>query len=255
VKRVLFWLASPLLLLLVLLVAGAILYFSGVLVGGWWPVNRAWQPAVAEPRITIFLRTNGVHTDFVFPLDDMLGNQVIAWRAAFPGRDFGTPKKPPKYELPLALDAKLDPSANPLASHIAIGWGDRGFYLDTPEWADLNARTALRALSGTGRSAMHAEYLSGTRDDASFKRIVVSQAEYRKLVDYIEREFARAPATGARRVIPRAGYTVHDAFYEANTPFNLFLTCNEWVRRGLAQAGIRTAAWSPFHQPIYRQLP
>jgi hypothetical protein len=31
----------------------------------------------------------------------------------------------------------------------------------------------------------------------------------------------------------------------------MVLTSNEWVRRGLAQAGVRTARWAPFDRALF----
>lgn len=33
-------------------------------------------------------------------------------------------------------------------NYIAFGWGDKGFYLDTPTWADLKFSTAFKAAFG-----------------------------------------------------------------------------------------------------------
>ena len=222
---------------------------------GLMAVNRDFAPPKAgEPAIEFFLRNNGIHTDFVLPLNDPLARQIVDWRAQHPGKHFGPPLKPPKAPIPLSLDEKLDPSANPQATHIAIGWGDQGFYLETPEWADLTASVALRALTGIGKSAVHIEY--ERRPDAkspTVRTLRVSPATYAKLVQSIQAEFAR-DQTGALRLIARRGYTVHDAFYEGRSSFSLVTTCNEWVRGHLSHAGIRTAAWAPFHFAVYRHL-
>jgi hypothetical protein len=36
--------------------------------------------------------------------------------------------------------------------------------------------------------------------------------------------------------------------------YTFWFTCNEWVRRGLAEAGVRTAAWAPFDAAIFWQM-
>ena len=249
------WAGKPLLWLFFALFVGALIYCLSALCFGLLPVNRDFSaPKLGEPTIEFFLRNNGIHTDFVLPLDDPLARQIVDWRRQHPGSHFGTPRKPPKTPIPLVLDEKLDPSTNPQATHIAIGWGDQGFYLETPEWADLTASVALRALTGIGKSALHVEY-ERTPNPAlpSMRRITVSPATYAKLAQSIQAEFAR-DSQGGLRLIARRGYTVHDAFYEARSSFSLVTTCNEWVRAQLSNAGIRTAAWAPFHFAIYRHL-
>ena len=48
------------------------------------------------------------------------------------------------------------------------------------------------------------------------------------------------------RRIDAAGYGDNDAFYEAIPRYTFWYTCNEWTRRALAAAGVRTAIWAPF---------
>ncbi len=135
---------------------------------------------------------------------------------------------------------------------IAFGWGDRAFYLQTPRWRDLRPGVALNALLGRGPAAMHVEYV---RDPDVYRaaRVVVSAAQYRQLVDYVRAGFARDGAGRAIR-IDHPGYFATDAFFEGTGHYSPWLTSNEWVRRGLAQAGIRTAAWSPSDVAIFWHL-
>jgi uncharacterized protein (TIGR02117 family) len=81
----------------------------------------------------------------------------------------------------------------------------------------------------------------------------VSDAQYRALARYIERTFKR-DAAGAALRIDAPGYGSTDAFYEAHGAYNLFFTCNEWVRRGLSESGIRAPAWSPFDGALLRHV-
>jgi hypothetical protein len=64
----------------------------------------------------VYALSNGVHTDLVFKVDQLdatFRNQLAA---------------------PLGIKP-----------YVAIGWGDKGFYLHTPSWAELKLSTALRA--------------------------------------------------------------------------------------------------------------
>ncbi|MGL1255138.1 DUF2459 domain-containing protein, partial [Vibrio parahaemolyticus] len=56
---------------------------------------------------------------------------------------------------------------------------------------------------------------------------------------------ARDP-NGRPILIPGAGYGPADGFLAGTGHYSIFLTCNDWLRRVLAAAGIRTALWSPF---------
>jgi hypothetical protein len=64
----------------------------------------------------------------------------------------------------------------------------------------------------------------------------------------------RRGADGAPRRIDTPGYFDTDAFYEGTGRYTLVLTSNEWVRRALAGAGIRTATWAPFDTALFWHL-
>lgn len=217
--RVLAWLlATPL--------AAAFAYLLAALVLGALPVNRDFAERV--DGVAIYVRTNGVHAEIVVPT-----------RAA--GVDWSI-DHPPQHVR--QLDAPL--------AWIAFGWGDRDFYLNTPTWRDLRLRTALVALSGLGRGAMHVEYVERPEAYGS-RRVRIGFAQYLRLVDYVRGSFRRDP-DGRPVRIDAPGYFDTDAFYEAVPVYTFWFTCNEWVRRGLAEAGVRTAAWAPFDSAIFWQL-
>lgn len=193
---------------------------------GAWPVNRGFVEA--PDGVTIYVRTNGVHAEIVVPT-----------RAA--GTDWSLDHPPQHFRR---LEAPL--------AWIAFGWGDRDFYLNTPTWRELRLRTALVALSGLGQGAMHVEYVDRLEAYAS-QRVRISPAQYRRLVEYLRVSFRR-DGEGRPLRIDAPGYFETDAFYEAIPVYTFWYTCNEWVRRGLAHAGVRTAAWAPFDIAIFRQL-
>ena len=204
-----------------------VLYGLAALVLGAVPRN----PGFIETAdgIPVFVRTNGVHADLVLPAR----SADIDWTAEFPARHMRTLSAPTGW--------------------IAFGWGDRGFMLTTPTWADLRPLTALVAISGLGEGVMHVEYVeSPLAYDARTVRI--SAAQYGRLAAAIRASFARG-ADGAVRRIDTPGYFGTDAFYEAVPVYSLWYTCNEWTRRMLDTAGIRTATWAPFDTAILAQLP
>lgn len=193
---------------------------------GAWPVNRGFVEAA--DGVAIYVRTNGVHAEIVVPTRAA----GVDWSIDHPSQHFR------RLDAPLAW--------------IAFGWGDRDFYLNTPTWRELRLRTALVALSGLGRGAMHVEYLDRPETYAS-QRVRISPAQYRRLVEYLRASFRR-DTEGRPIRIDAPGYFDTDAFYEAIPVYTFWYTCNEWVRRGLAEAGVRTAAWAPFDIAIFRQL-
>ena len=98
-----------------------------------WPAN-AGAPA-QPPAVQAWVLSNGIHTDLVFPIR----SATIDWPHLFPFAHFKA--VPPDAEV------------------IAIGWGDREFYLHTPTWADLTLPRALRALTGQHPAALHVSWL------------------------------------------------------------------------------------------------
>jgi uncharacterized protein (TIGR02117 family) len=100
---------------------------------------------------------------------------------------------------------------------------------------------------------MHVEYVE-TPAAYKARRVRLSAAEYEQLVRYIRASFMRDP-DGQVRQIDAPGYFDTDAFYEAVTSYTFWYTCNEWTRRALVAAGVRTATWSPFDTAILAHLP
>jgi uncharacterized protein (TIGR02117 family) len=96
---------------------------------------------------------------------------------------------------------------------------------------------------------MHVEYL---RRPESFdvRLLWLSEDEYARLVGYVRDGFRRAPVTGAPIRIDHPGYGATDTFFEGVGSYSAVLTSNEWVRRALDRAGVRTARWAPFDQAL-----
>ena len=180
------------------LFALALLYLLAAAALGCVRLNTA-RPPVAESRITIYLLSNGLHTDIVVPLS----NEWLDWRSL------------------------LGPqSASLAATHIAIGWGERAFYLETPTWAQARASTALKAISGLGRATLHITYLPHAPPvTAHSPALPITPAEYLKLAQGI-RPYFQTASNGLARPIPASAYGETDAFYEAHGRYSLLSTCN-----------------------------
>lgn len=208
-------------------------YLLLALLLGLLPVNRDWTPTPPEAGgISVWLRTNGVHAELVLP-----AAAPYDWR----------------IELPPAEVVDAERLARPPAlDWIAFGWGDRAFFIQTRSWADLRTGTALSALLGLGPAAMYVNYLAWPQDYRA-QRIDLSAAEYARLVAALRAGFAR-DATGRPIRIDDPGYFDTDAFFEGAGRYTAWLTCNEWIRRVLAQAGVRTAAWAPFERALFWHL-
>lgn len=197
---------------LVLLITG---YGAAGMVGGAIPTNRDWR----EPArgVTIYVESNGIHTGLIVP--KVAGG--VDWRALADPRDLADPR----YG---AYD------------HLAIGWGDRRFFLDTPTWRDLRPSTILAAAIGSDATLLHIEHLPAPEvTGRDVRRIVMTVAQYRRLAIFI-----RAHLSPRARHYP--GYAAYDAFYDARGHYDAVRTCNDWTGDALRHAGVRIGAWTPF---------
>lgn len=82
----------------------------------------------------VYNLSNDVHTDLVLPVK----SDIQDWTALFPAKD--TKSQDSTY------------------AWIGIGCGDKGFYLNTPEWKDLTFKTAFVAAVGIVETALHVTY-------------------------------------------------------------------------------------------------
>lgn len=204
----------------------AYLFFA--LVFALIPVHRSFESSAIG--VDIFIISNGVHSEFVVPVQ----NSEIDWRTVFPIPP--TNKNASYY------------------SYIGIGWGDKGFYLETPTWKELKAKTAISALVLPSKSVVH---LTGHRhppvESEKCIGLRISPVSYQKLVTYIKASIA-LDDNAVAKIIPNQSYSKNDHFYEGVGAYSLLRTCNDWTNQGLKEAGVRAAFWSPFENGIFYQL-
>ncbi|RZJ72288.1 TIGR02117 family protein [Flavobacterium sp.] len=168
--------------------------------------------------VTIYIKSNGVHTDVVFPIKS-------------PYKDWSALTHPTET---LSKDTTFQ--------YVALGWGDHDFYLNTPEWSDLKASTAFKAAFWMGTGLMHATFYRDLKESDHCVKIMVSKAEYEKMVAFAESSFVIENGQSVK--IPDASYADHDLFFEAHGKYNLFYTCNAWANNCLKSGGQKAAAWS-----------
>ena len=206
-----------------------LLYFIAAWLLSRIAVNKN-AAAIGKKEMTIYIKTNGVHTDIVVPMV----NEVKNW-----------------HSQARIEDTDLKDSTLQYAS---FGWGDKGFYLQTPEWKDLKFSVAFKAMFHLGTSAMHVTFLRDVATGANCKAIQISHEEYRKLVQYIDSSFSY-DAQGKTINIPSKndGYGADDAFYESPGVYDLFHTCNTWANNALKACDQRACLWTPSDKGIFYQ--
>ena len=211
--------------------AAALAGVAGLYLAAAFGLSRIAVPKAdptAAPDVLVFLHTNGVHTDIVVPI------------------------RTEQHDWSQQLAVADTPSADATMRYIAFGWGDKGFYLDTPTWADLKFSTAFVAAFWLGSSAVHATYFHDLVPGPDTVPLHLSRAEYARLVAYIQRSF-RYDAAGRVQHIPGHSYGRDDAFYEAHRVYSFLYTCNTWTNNALKACGQKACLWTPSDQGIFYQ--
>jgi uncharacterized protein (TIGR02117 family) len=138
-----------------------------------------YVPLRQEKSITIFVESNGVHTDFILPVKCGSAD----WSRSMPYSDFER--------------------ADPGFQYVSIGWGDKGFFIGTPTWADLTFSTAFNAAFGLGTSAMHVTYKRNEpKESEHCRKIRLSPFQYKVLSGYITNSFRKITAVLSALNIP-----------------------------------------------------
>jgi len=210
-------------------------YCIAILVG-MIPVNSDFEET--EDGVEIFVFSGAFHSDLILPID----NSIVDWRTRFKESDFK--------------------SSATWATHVAFGWGDKGFYINTPSWTDLKFSTAANALLMPSDTVMHVSKTSRpvVRDathldgDENTGRIVISKVQYESLVDFISQSFQKNDS-GSLQPIAGESYGSADAFYQGAGSYHAFRTCNCWVGGGLASAGVKTGWFTPLPKTVFYHLP
>lgn len=191
------------------------------------PVNK---DAASNNGIDVYIKSNGVHLDIVLPIR----NEIKDW------------------STDIWIDNKITHSAN----FISFGWGDKEFYLNTPEWSDLTLKTSITAMFLKRPSAMHIDYYKALQTSDKCKMIFVNEEQYKAIVDFIENSFMK-DAFGNKIQIQGFQYNRFDCFYDATNSYNLFFTCNTWTNKCLKVSGLKACLWTPFDRGTlyhYRQM-
>ena len=215
--KVLFWIVQ----ILATMLTAIMLYVAILIFGVLFPHGGVDQGAA---EVEIFVKSNGIHTDITMPVE----SPYYDWR------EFIDPADYPK---------------NLSYEYISIGWGDKGFFIDTPEWSDLTTATLLTAMFVPSECAMHVEYMDEvpSLSDVCYSENI-SAENYLSLIDYVQGTFVQVKKE--LLMFPNASYWGTDHFYKAKGSYHLLNTCNSWTNGGLKTAGLGTALYSFFPDGI-----
>jgi uncharacterized protein (TIGR02117 family) len=223
VRRLIRWTGRAALGLFGLLVA----YCLAAWIGSSIPRNADWhEPAANDPdAVPIMVETNGVHTALVLPLV----TPERDWRPIFPDSDVAAP--------------------GPGYTHIAISWGEKQVFLDTPTWWDLRPSTVLRIVGIGGDGVLHVAHYIRPAPADDIRPLRVTHGEYARLVAAIDRSLPRSPR------VRYPGYGPQDVFYDAPGHYTVDNTCNQWTSNVLAAAGVKTGWWTPMAGGVMKWVP
>ena len=175
-------------------------------------------PKSTHKKHSIFVQSNGVHTDVIIQ----------------------------KELLPPLFIKQLNLNSN--TNYYAFGWGDKGFYLDTPEWKDLKVSTAINAMFFPSQTAMHVTGYSIPLQH--WVKDTINDVQLEKLLNYINTSFKYNNEEII--LIPNQSYGNNDRFFEAKGSYSCFKTCNTWTNQALKTANIPTAIWTPFDWGVFQ---
>jgi uncharacterized protein (TIGR02117 family) len=213
--------------------AALVLIYSGFLALGFAPVNWSYTLPPEGDRVRIFVRSNDVHTDLVLPV--VCDEPAIDWRQLFPLSDFWGNVHEPKY--------------------VAVGWGNRDFYLNTPTWAEFRVSTACNALFWPSETVLHVEYLDDAAAGQYMQSVPITRERYQELAAFVESSVGTKRGSGAAELASEISYGRRDRFYSSSGRYHCFNTCNQWTGRGLARAGVPTGIWTPLKPQVLYWLP
>lgn len=181
--------------------------------------NISTKPNISKnAKHRVFVQTNGVHTDVII-------------EKAF-------------LSTSLIKQLRLNSSTN----YFAFGWGDKGFYLHTPEWKDLKVSTAINAMLLPSKTAIHITGYHSIQNNWLAYNLDDNQLE--NLLNYIYSSFKYENEKVI--LIPNHSYGDNDRFFEALGSYSCFKTCNTWTNKALKVAEIPTAIWTPFDWGVYK---
>jgi uncharacterized protein (TIGR02117 family) len=202
-----------------------------IYLGCAWALSRLTVSAESNTvhQVTIYIKSGPVHTDLLLPVKTTYKD----WSQSILYKDTRTG------------DTAFD--------FVAFGWGDKGFYLETPTWGDLKASTAFKAAFWLSSSAVHTTYYHTPKEGKNCVKLEISADQYQRLISFIEKSMQFNSAGVPIFISKATPYGDHDAFYEATGRYSLFHTCNTWANDALKACGQKACWWTPFADIIKSQ--
>lgn len=178
---------------------------------------------VNDGYIPVYIQSNGVHTDIVLPIK----NDIYDW-------------------------AKFLPKIDSAYSWLAFGWGNKDFYLNTPEWKDLRPSVGIKAVLGIGDAAMHISVYKKMKVGTRSRLIMIKSEDYQLLIKYLQNSFAKDKNSNIILLGKPDFYGQHEHFYAAKGRYSAVSTCNTWANNALKSCHQKACMWTAFDKGILR---
>ena len=185
------------------------------------PVNRDFIES--DTGITIYIVSSAVHADIIIPKEALSETQTSKFQNALNRANFA------------------DDISN--ITHIAFGWGDRGFFLNTQTWDDLTLSTAAKAVFYPSDTVMHIDHIL-PRYYADKVSLTLNINQFKNLITFISSSFETDENQEIIHV-ENFAYSSSDAFFVAKGSYHLLNTCNTWVAQALRSAGVKVPWLAP----------
>ncbi len=192
-----------------ILLGAILLYIIAAFVFSYIPINN--KNLQGEKQV--YLHTNGIHLDIVIPIENI--SNLLKKNLIY--------RKEDKY--------------------LSFGWGDKDFYLNTPQWKDLTFKTAFKAMFLPSKTLMHVTRYQEVQD--TWVVVKLSEEQLQKMNMAINNTFAINKA-GHKLLLADKHYKNTDNFYRANGSYSIFKTCNTWANSIFKQSNLQSSVWTPF---------
>lgn len=198
-------------------------YFIAALVGSFIPANSDWREP--DRGIPIFVETNGVHVSLIVPMSAS-------------GEDLSGIIRPEHLS-----------NVDLYGTHAMVGWGHGRVYRNARTWGDVKSGDIGSAIIGSDDTTLHIYHLIDPRPAPHRKRFLVSQQQYRSIIDSIRSTF-RLTRDGKSKAYQ--AYGANNLFYDSKGHYSAYTTCNEWTAAVLRKAGVRIGIWTPMPGGVMR---
>lgn len=137
-----------------------------------------------------------------------------------------------------AIETALPPLKTrfPNTPYIELGWGDKGFY----QSQEITTGLTLRALFWSAGSVIHAvavpDNIAAYFSHGEIEKLCLSKQSYAALIAFIADSFQKD--RHGEIITLKNGIYGDSQFYGGAGNYHLLNTCNKWVAKGLASAGM-----------------